>query len=251
MNRPNPKKGFTLVELSIVLVIIGLLIGGILAAQSMITTTKIQAFARQVGQFDAAVVNFTDKFGGLPGDVDPAIGGTAGNGDGIIADGTVATWTGEIANFWVMLQTSGFKSDDGSVYVTTGITTAVGLNSDRAPQGKAGTNVGIFAAGSSAATSLGGGIANGYVAAGCNKAGSAADTLACAEGFNTPDAIAIDTKLDDGVGTTGNVVGAAVPAVVSTIAPLTGAATAYDTSDMSDNLNSLVIRMGNAAGNPM
>ena len=49
------KNGFTLVELSIVLVIIGLLIGGILVAQSMIGTAKITAFTRQVQQADIAV----------------------------------------------------------------------------------------------------------------------------------------------------------------------------------------------------
>ena len=57
-NKSQTREGFTLVELSIVLVIIGLLIGGILVAQSMIGTTKIQALVRQIGQFDAAHNNF-------------------------------------------------------------------------------------------------------------------------------------------------------------------------------------------------
>ncbi|MEI9897868.1 MAG: prepilin-type N-terminal cleavage/methylation domain-containing protein [Chthoniobacter sp.] len=47
------ESGFTLVEPSIVLVIIGLLIGGILVAQSMISTSKITATIQQLGQFDA------------------------------------------------------------------------------------------------------------------------------------------------------------------------------------------------------
>ena len=99
------RKGFTLVELSIVLVIIGLLIGGILAAQSMISTAKINAQVRQIGQFDAMVLNFKTKFNYLPGDA-PAFGG---DGDGAI-DATEAACSGcgddvqtffaEIGNFW-------------------------------------------------------------------------------------------------------------------------------------------------------
>jgi len=62
------RKGFTLVELSIVLVIIGLLIGGILAAQSMISSAKIQKTVKQIEQFDIASANVVTKFNCLPGD---------------------------------------------------------------------------------------------------------------------------------------------------------------------------------------
>ena len=62
------KKGFTLVELAIVLVIIGLLIGGILAAQSMIQTARLQAQIRQINEFDIAVSNFVTKYNSIPGD---------------------------------------------------------------------------------------------------------------------------------------------------------------------------------------
>lgn len=62
------KTGFTLVELSIVLVIIGLLIGGILASQSMISTTKIQKAVRQLQQYDTAIANFYTKYNQMPGD---------------------------------------------------------------------------------------------------------------------------------------------------------------------------------------
>ena len=48
------KSGFTLVELSIVLVIIGLLIGGILVGQSLIESAKMNSFVRQVQQIDIA-----------------------------------------------------------------------------------------------------------------------------------------------------------------------------------------------------
>lgn len=62
------KRGFTLVELSIVLVIIGLLIGGILASQSMITTAKMARAIKQVSEYEIAINNFKSKYGTIPGD---------------------------------------------------------------------------------------------------------------------------------------------------------------------------------------
>ncbi|PIR31537.1 MAG: hypothetical protein COV36_08245 [Alphaproteobacteria bacterium CG11_big_fil_rev_8_21_14_0_20_44_7] len=62
------KKGFTLVELSIVLVIIGLLIGGILVAQSMIEATGLQKMGATANQLHAAIKMFKDNTGYYPGD---------------------------------------------------------------------------------------------------------------------------------------------------------------------------------------
>jgi prepilin-type N-terminal cleavage/methylation domain-containing protein len=97
------RKGFTLVELSIVLVIVGLLIGGILVAQSMIETSKISAQVAQIQQFDAGVMNFKMKYNYLPSDA-PAFGG---DGDGIIdqtdvggGGDAVVVFLCELASFW-------------------------------------------------------------------------------------------------------------------------------------------------------
>lgn len=75
-------RGFTLVELSIVLVIIGLLVGGILAAQSMINTARIQNYIRSLQQHDIAVNNFKNNYKFLPGD--SLLFTPPGNGDGSI-----------------------------------------------------------------------------------------------------------------------------------------------------------------------
>lgn len=83
------RKGFTLVELSIVLVIIGLLIGGVIKGQSMIENAKIKRIISDTDGLVAAVYAYQDKFNALPGD-DNSVGATAtgactttGDGDGI------------------------------------------------------------------------------------------------------------------------------------------------------------------------
>ena len=62
------KNGFTLVELSIVMVIIGLLVGGVLVGQSLIESAKIQGQVRQIQQYAIIVKSFKDKFKQIPGD---------------------------------------------------------------------------------------------------------------------------------------------------------------------------------------
>lgn len=65
----NNSKGFTLVELAIVMIIIGLLIGGVLKGQQLIENAKVTAAITQMKGFQAALYSFRDAYGALPGDM--------------------------------------------------------------------------------------------------------------------------------------------------------------------------------------
>ena len=63
------RSGFSLVELSIVLVILGLLTGGILAGQSLIRAAELRSVATESQRYMAALNSFRDKYFALPGDM--------------------------------------------------------------------------------------------------------------------------------------------------------------------------------------
>ena len=104
--RAPSKAGFTLIELSIVIVIIGLLVGGVLTGQSLIRSAQTRSVIAQFNQFDTAFNSFRDKYGAMPGDMKdattywgrdtavcnsaagaPGTPGTCnGNGDNILGD---------------------------------------------------------------------------------------------------------------------------------------------------------------------
>ena len=82
------RRGFSLVELSIVLVILGLLTGGILAGQSLIRAAELRSVSTQLAQFNTALNTFRDKYFALPGDMPDATrfwpATVNGNGDGFL-----------------------------------------------------------------------------------------------------------------------------------------------------------------------
>lgn len=60
--------GFTLVEIAIVLVIIGLLLGGVLKGQELINSAKVKNFANDFRNIPLFIYGYQDKFRALPGD---------------------------------------------------------------------------------------------------------------------------------------------------------------------------------------
>src|SRR5512132_1845412 len=61
-------QGFTLIEIAIVLVIIGLLVGGVLKGQELITGARVRNLISQQDGIKAAFFGFQDRFRALPGD---------------------------------------------------------------------------------------------------------------------------------------------------------------------------------------
>ncbi len=101
------QKGFTLVEIAIVLVIVGLLIGGVLKGQEMITNAKLKRVERDNAGIAAAMFSYQDRYLQLPGDDSDAEGRFTvyavgdlpnGAGDGTIGDGT--DWDTPIGTAW-------------------------------------------------------------------------------------------------------------------------------------------------------
>ena len=60
--------GFTLIEIAIVLVIVGLLLGGVLKGQELITSARVRNVASQLEGVKIAYLGFQDRYRSLPGD---------------------------------------------------------------------------------------------------------------------------------------------------------------------------------------
>lgn len=87
----SPRSGFTLIEISIVIVIIGLIVGGIIIGKTLMDSARIRAQVRQIEEYQTAVKTFELKYNHLPGDIpEPDASGFgllprgagAGQGDG-------------------------------------------------------------------------------------------------------------------------------------------------------------------------
>ena len=68
--KPNPnntKKAFTLIELSIAMLILGLLIAGVLVASKMVNSAKLRKIIKERDQLEQAILDFKVQYGALPG----------------------------------------------------------------------------------------------------------------------------------------------------------------------------------------
>jgi prepilin-type N-terminal cleavage/methylation domain-containing protein len=121
------QSGFTLIEIAIVLVIIGLLIGGVLQGQQLIENSRVRAAVNDINGVQTAMYSYRDRYDRLPGDDGPIArltgrGGawanftpaSAGNADGNITCALANTFNpaGECTGFWQSLRFSGFISGD-------------------------------------------------------------------------------------------------------------------------------------------
>ncbi len=102
----SQQSGFTLVEIAIVLVIIGLLLGGILKGQELINSAKVKNLANDFRVIPTYIYAFQDKFKALPGDDLQAQthlpgGAASDNGDGnSVINGDWSATSGETFLFW-------------------------------------------------------------------------------------------------------------------------------------------------------
>ena len=217
--------GFTLVELAVVMIIIGLLIGGVLKGQELIANAQITSTIAQVKGIDAATSTFRDMYSGLPGDLRspatrlptctaaPCNVTAAGVGDGRLSSEPGAAPGVEATAYFIQLA----KAD-----LLTGVNAAA-VAADCASWGgcfpEANINGGFmigYTGGNATLTNQQGGVAN-NVRAGHYLTLSGAPNLAMPNtGTLTPNqAFRIDSKIDDGNPATGSVLPAGAAACIN------------------------------------
>ncbi len=208
------QSGFTLIEIAIVLVIIGLLLGGVLKGQELINSAKVKNLASDFKNVPVFIYGYQDKFKALPGDdagVVAHVAGTLATTNGTPGNGVIegiwnsTTQTDESYLFWQHVRLAG---------LAPGPTSAADPN--YLPTNAAGGTIGI-----QSGTTV---VANSPVkdASGNAIRGS---YIICSTGILGKFVLQLDTTMDDGNTATGSMM--AVP----TGSPLNTSATATGTID--------------------
>ncbi|MDJ0780255.1 MAG: type II secretion system protein [Gammaproteobacteria bacterium] len=122
------QRGFTLVEIAIVLAVVGLLIGGVLRSQEMIANAKLKRIESDNAGVMASIFTYQDRYLQLPGDDDrasfrfslysdgnndPLPADIDGDGSGAIDGDWVAAVNSETANVWKHLRAAGIIPGGG------------------------------------------------------------------------------------------------------------------------------------------
>ena len=130
------ESGFTLIEIAIVLVIIGLLLGGVLKGQELITGARVRNIIQQQDGVKAAYFGFLDRYRALPGDYSNAVatitgitstcgtGAGNGNGNGQIELAGTPTSASENVLVWEHLSKAGFINGTYTCNATVSATTS-------------------------------------------------------------------------------------------------------------------------------
>jgi prepilin-type N-terminal cleavage/methylation domain-containing protein len=194
---PRQNAGFTLVEIAIVLVIIGLLLGGILKGQEMIVQAKIKNTISDFNGVLAAYNGYLDRYRALPGDDLAATrwtGGQAGDGDAII-EGAYQTSNDadESRMLWQHMRLAGFIPGQGFAQPTNAHNGILGVQTG---DGAGGVTLAAAAAAGPPALPAVSGFGG---------------VLLCASQVPDKVAIAIDNQTDDGQSRSGQVRARATP----------------------------------------
>jgi len=211
------KSAFSLIELSIVLIVIGLLIAGITGGASLIKSSELRSVMGEARGYAVAVNAFYSQFNALPGDYATAVGqfGLAGDGDSTIEYFGNGTNPSESASAWQSLKSIGaVDAITAATVVAASTNPTFGTN---APSSKIKSSGWVFdyrnlieGAGAGVTAPQNVVVLTGTITG--TAAGSSVTTLVHGTNIATAaitgsDALSIDAKIDDGFANTGKVRG--------------------------------------------